>query len=251
MIEIRNILAAAALSLGLAGCMSDTAKNDSAAPGNDPYGGLTCDQAVARMTAELKAYADVHPAAKRAADSGDTAPRPVRVILPYPPVVGAPIGDSGFSAGENAHDSTTWAEPHGGGVEWIPPVGYTGDTTQPIDSSLQAGDTGLSTTMPARISAVQVVATGAYRAHVRIYDYADRLVNEFQQDFGYRGELTNPYRSVPGGLVSYLVWSGKDTRGDPVKTGVYRWEIALTFDDGTSKTITMKTGYLAPECSGT
>lgn len=77
------------------------------------------------------------------------------------------------------------------------------------------------------MSALQAVSGGAYRARVRIHDSHDTLVRKFDQDFGYRGELDNLLRRVAGGLVSYLVWDGKDMSDREVSRGVYLWKVRL------------------------
>lgn len=247
------------LSSGLlSGCMSPS-------PESNPYEGLSCQAKIDKMTRELQAFeASKKPLAKAAAE--DTIPtdsttktpidttRIIQLFQGFPPVSGMTGADTS-NLGGSPVDST----PNPGnvdneyGVKWIPPVGFSdsGKTVLPNpipDSSVPVRETTAPKPFPSDITAVQVISGGKYKAHVRILDYKKDLVREFDQEFGYQGELQNPSRVVAGGIASYLVWDNMTATGKRAGDGVYLWEVRITFESGLVQNMTAKTGLLGDEC---
>lgn len=262
--------------LALIGCLPEP--EDKA----DPFAAMDCNQKIEAIAREVREYqAAQNAAAKvsvRASDSAqasdpvpapdslpvsgpipadstgsDTARKAIPTFRPYPPVAGldpsrpdyvVEVTDS-RGGGSGSPDSPSQ-------VVWIPPVGFDSGG-RPVgslpDSAAGSGETTLPTAMPVSISAVQIVTGSAYVAHVRIYDRRNALIREFDQRFGYNGELANPSRSVPGGYLSYLVWDNKDASGKTVPSGVYLWNARLFTGAGTETTMAVKTGYIGEECS--
>jgi hypothetical protein len=98
--------------------------------------------------------------------------------------------------------------------------------------------------LPRTLSAVQVVSTGKYVATVSIYDTQGRFVKLFRQAFGYQGELTNGARRTNKGLVSYLVWDLKDSKGQKAGQGVYIWKVLFAFENGKQEIQYTRTGVM-------
>jgi hypothetical protein len=248
-----------AAALGLAACFSDPA----VPARSDPYAGMTCEEKIAAITGEIQAYqASQAPAAKSAARPSDTVQpdtvnpdtgrASIGTLRGWPPVAGLDPRSPGtggvVSAGADTGNAGSGSYP---GVGWIPPVGFGAPVSDagslPVTPD-PSPDTASPSALPASISALQVVSVGAYRARVRILDFREALVREFEQDFGYRGELENPGRKVPGGLVSYLVWDGKDASGREATSGVYLWKVRIEPESRPAVESTSKTGYIGPEC---
>ena len=77
------------------------------------------------------------------------------------------------------------------------------------------------------------------------------MVGEFDQDFGYQGELKNVNRIVPGGSVPYLVWKYTDADGHRPDDGLYTWQIRIKFASNKVVGTTAMTGLLDPACMNT
>ena len=136
-------------------------------------------------------------------------------------------------------------------VEWIAPAGYMENgiyipyTVKSINDlpSGQKENTPF-TTLPETISAVQIVSTMAYIAHISIFDLYGNFVRSSIQVFGGMGELQNQARVVPKGLVSYLIWDMKDAKGQQAGQGVYVWKVQFEFKGGKQEVQYTKTGVL-------
>lgn len=231
----------AALGYVLIGC--NATPSDA---GSDPYARLSCSAKRDKMTQELLAFeAAKQPGAKRSAvDSPtiDTTPRLIQVLRGYPPVVPvSPTESPGIQVQDSRSDSPTSSQ-----VRWVPPVGLT-DTSKVADG-LPVPDTTSIAALPTDISVIQIVSTGAYKAHITIVDYRDQTLRTLDQQFGYSGELNNPQRAVPNGYTSFLVWDNKDAEGRQAPDGTYLWKIALTFETQLTENRTQLTGLLGAAC---
>lgn len=124
-----------------------------------------------------------------------------------------------------------------------------GMSAQPLPKAVSDSDSVTSNAnfLSGPLSAVQAVTEGAYSGTVRILDYQNRVVRELSPSFGYQGELENPNRKVEAGYVSYLVWDMKDSLGDLVVTGVYRWEINLEMSNGVIDHKVQRVGVLTDD----
>jgi hypothetical protein len=253
---MRTLSLLSAVTLGLTACLSDSTKPD-------PYGGLSCDEKIAAITEEIRVYQSSQtPTPKKSAQHADTTQADsaqsdtARVLIPifkpWPPVVFVEDTTTGPGMVDSRDDSNVMNPTGGTGVEWIPPVGFDSTTgtqgTLPVTQEIDP-DSSKPSTLPTSASVMQVVSTGAYKAHVRIFDFRNALVQEFDQDFGYHGELQNPNRRVPSGaLVSYLVWNGKDAAGQGVPTGIYQWNATIELETNQVQELTTKTAYIGEEC---
>jgi hypothetical protein len=244
-----------AAAFGLAACLSDSAMSD-------PYAGMPCEQKIAAIGKEVQdAQPILAPAAKAATGSSDTAltdtamtdttRKLVPVFRGFPPVAGLDsnpgytieVTDSRPAGNGNAGSSP--------GIQWIPPVGFNPEAPDSDilpDTSVPHAETAAPTVMPKSISAVQVVSSAAYKARVRVHDFRDALVREFSQEFGYRGELDNPNRMTPVGLVSFLFWDNQDAKGRTVPSGVYLWRVRLELESGQVLEMSTKVGFIGEEC---
>ena len=82
--------------------------------------------------------------------------------------------------------------------------------------------------LPAISSSILVKTRQAYQAEVKIFDYANKSIREFTQEFGANAEFCNLLRKDSSGFFdSYLVWDLKDHNGSQVTDGVYLWEIKI------------------------
>lgn len=165
----------------------------------------------------------------------------------YPPVVGLDTAAPAVivSGSDSRPPEPIGTTGTGYGVQWIPPVGF----TQANDSAGAVPAPQVPQPLPQDLSVAVIVVTSPYRAEVGIYDYRNRLVRAFTQDFGYQGELQNASRKVPGGgTLSYLVWDSKDAAGAWAPTGVYLWRLRLRFENRQVEEKSMKVGLVGPEC---
>jgi hypothetical protein len=140
-------------------------------------------------------------------------------------------------------------------TDWIPPADwpdgyvpgvsiYAPEIHAPADLVRPGQDQGKAARMPSDIGAVQVISTGAYVADVSIYDNLGNWVKDFSQAFGFRGELANIDRKAKNGrgLVSFLVWNLKDSRGRKAGNGAYVWKIRFRFKVGKPEVRYVRTG---------
>jgi hypothetical protein len=179
----------------------------------------------------------------------------ITVFRGYPPVTGM-NPDSANAIVSNADSRTEPGYVQGNDgttVMWIPPVGFSdSNKTIPIlhpDTLLtRTRETTPLKPLPRSITALQIISTGSYQAHIRILDYKLDLVREMDQEFGYNGELGNVNRDVPKGLVSYLVWDNLTASGKRVQDGVYLWKVRLTSQSKEVVDRTAKTGVIGDEC---
>jgi hypothetical protein len=98
--------------------------------------------------------------------------------------------------------------------------------------------------LPGGISAIQVVSTTAYIAHIAIFDNYGNFVYSSTQVFGGRGELQNQARTVPKGLVSFLWWDMKDKHGQLAGQGVYVWKVTFQFQGRKEEVRYTRTGIM-------
>lgn len=196
-------------SLVLGGCFSDPADSD-------PYSGMDCEEKIEAIVLEVQEFEAAQGPAPKVSGSAT-------------PVIGTnPV------------------------IQWIPPVGFTPDDSSTVtlpDTSSWSAETTPPSTLPKSISAVQVVTRSAYVARIRIYDRREELIRTFDQMFGFHGELDNPHRMVPNGVVSYLVWDNKDASGRTVPSGVYLWRVQLLPDSGPEVELETLIGYIGEECN--
>jgi hypothetical protein len=242
------------LSSGLSGCMSQSSESN-------PYDGLSCEAKIAKMTRELQAFETAKkPLAKASAEDtipSDTTRTPVdsatkiQLFRGFPPVTGFVGTDTTHLSGVPVDSTPNPISGNTGyGAVWIPPFEFSdsGKTVLP-NPTAPVPETTAPMPIPSDITAVQIISSGKYKAHVRILDYKKDLVREFDQEFGYVGELQNPSRVAANGLVSYLVWDNMTSAGKRAEDGVYLWEARITLESGQVQNMTSKTGLLGDECN--
>ena len=261
----------AAAWIGLTACDSTT----SGQPLN-PYSSLSCSAKIDKMGKELRAFeAAKKPVetalAKRAvldpsatdstfttdstADTSGFKRTEIKLFRGYPPVSGLDpnVSDTAnvFRVVNNDPRGTD-VPPNPGDyqVQWIPPVGYNDTSTSHPQSGtdIPIRETTNPVPLPQSISVIQIISTEAYRAHISIYDFHNRLLRTFDQEFGYQGEMQNIQRVVPKGLVSFLAWDNLDAAGREVIDVVYLWKIRMTMASGQIEDMTQKTGYIGSHC---
>jgi hypothetical protein len=211
------------------------------------------------MAREINAFAkNPPPAAKISGSDSDSANSPhpaIQLFRGYPPVIQAdsstlPPLQGGAPVTQANPDTAGWRE------LWIPPVGFADSTGKgSVVERDSLGNALPETTrpvpMPVNVSIIQIISSGAYQSHVRILDYKRDLVGEFDQDFGYQGELQNVNRIVSGGKVSYLVWKYTDADGHRPDDGLYTWQVRIKFASNKVVDTTAMTGVLDPACMNT
>jgi hypothetical protein len=189
---------------------------------------------------------------------GDDRTRVIQVFRGFPPVAGLDPNNATFQvAVQDSRDpgKQGFATPAGGNtweVVWIPPAGFDANNPSGFNSynvtldQLPSGtrETATPVKLPANISAIQVVSTAPYIAHITIFDIFGNFVNKSTQAFGGRGELQNLARVVPKGLVSYLVWDMKDSKGQLAGNGVYVWKVQFEFKGGKQEVQYTRTGVM-------
>lgn len=187
---------------------------------------------------------------------GGDRPRIIELLRGFPPVAGLDPGNSTYQvAVQDSRDSVT-GYVQGGVLNWIPPVGFD-DTRKdgmdvfrplipqkPTDQGSLIPDNTSPRPFPTWLSALQVVSTSKYIAHVNIYDHLGQVVRSFSQSFGYQGEFANPNRTVRKGRVSYLVWDQKDRKKQTVGQGVYVWKVVFIFETGKQEVQYTRTGIM-------
>jgi fibro-slime domain-containing protein len=185
--------------------------------------------------------------------------KPRVLIRGYPPVVGLNPNNPAFQVSvQDSRDSTKggFAQPDGSGgyaVFWIPPFGFDSknpssfdydDKTRPNDVPGTTPEFKGQEAIPENISAIQVISNEPYVARISIYDNLGNFLRSSVQSFGYKGELQNGLRNVPGGLRSFLVWDTKDKSGQPAGNGVYVWKVLFQFRGGKQDVQYTRTGIL-------
>ena len=180
------------------------------------------------------------------------------VIRGHPPVAGVTGNPQVFNLINNNNPGApgSLTDPNKP-ILWFPPVGFAeqsaGGTRQFDESRNLPALNGVSTgddpaksaqDLPHNLSTVQVVSLGEYLCWVTIYDHTGNFVRSFAQSFGYHGELYNNARIVKGGMVSYLAWDLKDSRGQRAGQGVYIWKMLFKFKDNKTKIEFTRTGVL-------
>ncbi len=180
----------------------------------------------------------------------------VRSFRNFPPVAGLDVNDPKFliathDPANNVPGETYKTQDPGklGKLLFVPPVGFDAKTgkwitnyvPESVNDSTRASYNEVASFEDfesTKYSAVEVVASSEYIAHVSIFDHHGLFMQSFVQSFGYNGEMKNPNRSMQGGLVSWLVWDLKDSHGALSGNGVYVWKVLFQFKgskDGKSK----------------
>ncbi|MDQ3000427.1 MAG: fibro-slime domain-containing protein [Fibrobacterota bacterium] len=197
--------------------------------------------------------------------TGDDRDRNIQLFRGFPPVAGLDPNNATFQvAVQDSRDPDKQGyatNPSGGAgswqVAWIPPVGFDNPAAlanpeykfDPYGATLADLPNGSRepTTpvfIPRSISAIQVVSTSSYIAHLSIFDIYGNFVASSKQVFGGRGELQNPARQVKGGYQSFLVWDMRDKKGQLAGQGVYVWKVRFEFKGGKQEIQYTKTGIL-------
>jgi hypothetical protein len=192
--------------------------------------------------------------------TGENPKLVIREFRGFPPVAGLDPSSPGFviSTNDKRDDQGgVWSNPSGPDgstwqVTWIPPYGF--DPNDPVGSlqtiandfnNPKAGErrpeVATPQPLPDGISAVQVIASGSYKAQIRIFDNLGHFVRSMDQAYGGNGEDKNPWRAANKGQVSFLVWDMKDKTGAIVGNGVYVWKVSFTFLEKTKKSEVMYT----------
>jgi fibro-slime domain-containing protein len=187
--------------------------------------------------------------------------KPRVLIRGYPPVVGLDPNSPSFQASvQDSRDSTkggfSQETANGSGryaVYWIPPYGFDKNNPSGFNYNDQTRTNDIPSTVPEikdqepipeNISAIQVISNEPYVARISIYDNLGNFLRSSVQSFGYKGELQNGLRSVPGGLRSFLVWDTKDKNGQQAGNGVYVWKVLFQFRGGKQDVQYTRTGIL-------
>ena len=191
---------------------------------------------------------------------GRMPPRVIELFRGYPPVVGT-HGQPAWLPGDEqrspqrGQSGLLQAEPGGDLCDLLDSAGTIFRQTRHVPYGIRIPSrisrplrsetiTRVAIEFPMNISAVQVVSTGKYIVDVVIFDLYGNFVKSFRQDFGYRGELNNGARVVSKGLVSYLVWDRKDSKGQKAGQGVYIWKALFSFDTGKQEIQYTRTGII-------
>jgi len=183
--------------------------------------------------------------------TGAESPVTISNMDGYPPVAGL----SGLSAANSSKSIMSKVDAQGN-FQWIAPVGFpssswaAGDLYNPTvtvtlkDSAApSAEDPNTITPIPNGISTLQVVTAGKYIAHVHLTDNLGRFVKSWDEQFGFNGELSNPFRTSGSGKLSYLVWDERDSRGQFAGQGVYVWNVVFETPNGQQIMVT-RTGLV-------
>ena len=98
--------------------------------------------------------------------------------------------------------------------------------------------------LPDSVSAISVRAMMPYKAEIYIFDGIGTYVTDFNQKFGYDGEMDDPIRGNSGDKFKqgFLHWNQRSDKGRLVGTGIYIWKIFFKFEDGHKETRIIKTG---------
>ncbi len=191
--------------------------------------------------------------------TGNNRQNAIQVFRGYPPVVGldpATNGQSYLTAVNDSHDPVTGFATNddnkGFKVLWLPPVNFVDGApftpytiTDGLKNLPKGNSDGASpVAVPTNISALQVVTTSPYIAHISIFDITGNFVNSSDQVFGAMGEFANMNRRVKKGVLGYLVWNTKDSHGQLAGQGVYVWKVRFEFADGKQEVQYTRTGLL-------
>jgi hypothetical protein len=184
----------------------------------------------------------------------------IRDIRGYPPVAGLDPNSGTYTvanSGGAGDDRNMQVIGSGGSADilWIPPVDFPsawnqGDAYRPLvdvrlsDPENEAMDAQGLKVLPKGISVVQVVTSGRYIAHVRLYNNHGAFVKSWKQKFGFNGELRNTYRITNQGVRSFLVWDQRDTRGTLAGNGVYVWKVTFELEGGKEEVRYIRTGLV-------
>jgi hypothetical protein len=221
-------LALAYSFLAMTGCGLDSASDGQGQDSRSPYLGMACQETFTKMLAEVETYNAGH---------ADAMPG-VPIARAYPPVAGV---DPSF------YDSSGVPRDGSADIFWIPPAGFGRDSILPDSLSDSAVESAHIERLPRNVSTVEIISTSAYVCHVRIFDYKNRLIAQFQQDFGHHGEMRNPSRAMPMGMASFLAWD-TEAGGLHVDGGIYRWEIVFDLPDGSTQNRGVETGWAGDRC---
>ena len=192
--------------------------------------------------------------------TGDDRNRIIQVFRGFPPVAGLDPNNDRFQVSvqdsrdpvKQGYATPDALNPGKYEVIWIPPAGFDANNPSDFDpykvtlNDLPSGsrETATPVKLPTNISAIQVVSTTAYIAHISIFDIYGNFVRSTTQAFGGHGELQNLARVVPKGLVSFLVWDMKDKNGQLAGQGVYVWKVSFEFKGGKQEVQYTRTGVL-------
>jgi hypothetical protein len=192
---------------------------------------------------------------------GGKPPREIELFRGYPPVAGMNADLPGFIVSNNdlqTDQGSEYSKNNGGQfvTVWVPPADFPTDydpkkninyipVVPPLNSDVVPNMDGYKLMpMPRDISTVQVISTGEYIADVYIFDNIGNWVKSFRQAFGYRGELNNINRAAKRGMVSYLVWDMKNSKGQKAGQGVYVWKVVFRFKTGKQEIRYTRTGVM-------
>ncbi|HKP95553.1 MAG TPA: fibro-slime domain-containing protein [Fibrobacteria bacterium] len=189
---------------------------------------------------------------------GDNRNNIIQLFRGFPPVAGLDPNHPTFQvavqdsrdpgkAGFATNNGSNWE------VIWIPPVGweegkpfvpYTVASLNDLPSGTR--ETSTPVKLPPSLSAIQVVTTAPYIAHVTIFDTYGNFVNSSVQVFGGRGEMQNRARvsDREQGLATFLVWDMKDKHGQLAGQGVYVWKVSFQFKGGKQEVRYTRTGVV-------
>jgi fibro-slime domain-containing protein len=184
--------------------------------------------------------------------------RIIQLFRGFPPVAGlTPSNPTYQVAVQDSRDPNKGGYSNqAGAILWIPPVDFKATSAEDMKSwtpyvppSATSQGTGESDNtdyadFPIWLNAIQVITTSKYVARLTICDNFGNVVHKSTQSFGYRGEMGNIRRVVPKGLVSWLIWDGKDTRGQLAGQGVYIWKVVFTFETGKQEIEYTRTGII-------
>jgi hypothetical protein len=184
--------------------------------------------------------------------------RIIQLFRGFPPVAGLTPSNPTYQVAvqDNRDPNKGGYSNQAGSILWIPPVGFNatspGDMknwTPYVPPSATSQGTGASENtgyadFPVWLNAIQVITTSKYVARVTICDNFGNVVHKSTQSFGYQGEMGNIRRVVPKGLVSWLVWDGRDSRGQLAGQGVYIWKVVFTFETGKQEIEYTRTGIV-------
>ena len=190
--------------------------------------------------------------------TGENGVNRIQVFRGFPPVAGLDPNKATFQvAVQDSRDTTKggYSKVVNGSWEvlWFPPFGFDENNPSAFDPykatldqlpSTGSGEVAQARPIKGNVSAVQVISTAPYIAQITIFDIYGNFVRKSTQVFGGHGEFQNANRVVRKGLVSYLVWDMKDSKGQIAGNGVYVWKVRFAFKGGKQEVQYTRTGLM-------
>jgi hypothetical protein len=106
-------------------------------------------------------------------------------------------------------------------------------------------DRGRLEQLPDSLSTLLIISKHPWTAEFSIFDQFGNFLYQGEQDFGYRGELSNPARSDIQGQKGWLAWNQRSIEGRQAATGVYIWKVQIKFEaEAKAQEIILRSGIM-------